>query len=329
MYFSIALFVIFQCFYLTIAVGDNTTTTTVVNDVATLFLLGVQKGGSSSLFEFLIKHPLFCSGDHKEAHFFEHNERYERGRRYYSRMFNEKKCSDNPQAHFIDGTPQLHYMHRVASRFNEFFSEKEKKNLKFIVMLREPVSRDYSWYQHSTRAELAEGMKFSNIKTFQELDAKNQQLHNRYGRYVEQMKDLTKYFARNQVLVLNSESVFKNSTHNMEIIAKFLGVQFIEEWKQPFPHDDHLEYPRFKGIITCVLNHVPELGCPFRDELGQYYEKYNEQLYQWLRNTRQEASMYEPLFDVFGQKYKSIPCVENARKAFDEVLAKNEDKKSC
>lgn len=320
----IIVFVIVQCILLTSSLAEKVT-----NDVPTLFLLGVQKGGSSSLFEFLVKHPLFCGGDHKEPHFFEHDDRYQRGRRYYSRMYSDKKCLDNPTAQFIDGTPQLHYMHRVASRFNEFYSDEEKKNLKFILMLREPVSRDYSWYQHSTRAELAEGMKFTSLKTFQELDERNDHLHNRYGRYVEQVKDLTKYFARNQILILNSESVFKNSTKNMEIIAKFLGINFIEEWREPFPHDDHLEYPRFHGIITCVLNHVPALGCPFRDELGQYYERYNEMFYQWMRDTRQEASIYEPPFEVFGQKYKNVPCIADARAAMDEQIDKSRDKKSC
>ena len=35
-----------------------------------LYILGTQKGGSSSLYELMLAHPLFCGGDHKEPMFF-------------------------------------------------------------------------------------------------------------------------------------------------------------------------------------------------------------------------------------------------------------------
>ena len=76
------------------------------------------------------KHPDFCGGDiHKEPHFFDHNESYVLGRKYYSSMYTDKKC-DRPNTWYIDGTPQMHYMNKVASRFAEFYTDEERNNLK-------------------------------------------------------------------------------------------------------------------------------------------------------------------------------------------------------
>ena len=43
--------------------------------------------------------------------------------------------------------------------------------MKFITLLREPVARDYSWFQQVTRARLAGGEFFEDQKTFEEMDA--------------------------------------------------------------------------------------------------------------------------------------------------------------
>ena len=140
-----------------------------------LFVLGVQKGGSSSLYFFLIRHPLICGGAHKEPHFFDHDELYKKGRSAYAAMYTDKKCGNNSKAMFVDGTPMLHYMHRVSPRFADIYTPKERSKLKFIVLLREPVARDYSWYQQVVRGELASGKKFADILTYQEMDSLNVQ----------------------------------------------------------------------------------------------------------------------------------------------------------
>lgn len=149
-----------------------------------IFVLGVQKGGSSSLYEFLIQHPLLCGGSHKEPHFFDHDDLYKQGRRAYTSMYTDVKCADNVKARYVDGTPMMHYMHRVAERIVEFYSQEDREQIKFIVLLREPVSRDYSWYSHVTRAEVALGKDFSDILTFQELDETQAMQDKKVHRYL-------------------------------------------------------------------------------------------------------------------------------------------------
>ena len=118
-----------------------------------IFIVGAQKGGSSSLFELMTGHPSFCSGDHKEIHYFDNLAIYEKGIEHYKQMFTDPKCSRISGARFIDGTPILHYpavWQRIYDTYS--FNVTLRTNLKFIVLLREPVAREYSWYQHTTRA---------------------------------------------------------------------------------------------------------------------------------------------------------------------------------
>lgn len=118
----------------------------------TVFIIGSQKGGSSSLYELMVEHPQICRGIRKEVHFFDHLENYAQGTGFYRQLYQDPKCDNVVGAHFVDGTPILHYP-STWQRIYDTYSESPiyRDNLKFIVLLREPVSRDYSWYQHSTR----------------------------------------------------------------------------------------------------------------------------------------------------------------------------------
>ena len=118
----------------------------------TIFTVGIQKGGSSSLYELMVEHPLICAGLHKEVHYFDHPENYARGTAYFRATFSDPKCDGKHGTHFVDGTPILHYpstWQRIYDTYSE--TTEIRDNLKFIVLLREPVSRDYSWYQHTVR----------------------------------------------------------------------------------------------------------------------------------------------------------------------------------
>ena len=121
----------------------------------TVYIIGVQKGGSSSLYELMQQHPQLCGGAHKENHFFDHPDNYEKGTQYFKTMFSDEKCNGIQGTHFLEGTPILHYP-SVWQRIYDTYSDTPqiRDGLRFIVMLREPVARDYSWYEHMTRTGL-------------------------------------------------------------------------------------------------------------------------------------------------------------------------------
>lgn len=301
----------------------------------------------------LIMHPQLCSGERKETHFFTgiYEKLVDEGNGHsdikddYWKLFRETKCTENDKASFIDGTPVMHRSVLAAKNLNEYYTkEGEKNDIKFIVMLREPVSRDNSWYEHSTRQYLTghkTGQGFSDarkgsikaLKTFKEtwgadIEAvrkgkkKRDMLANEIaGDYVTQLKDFTKFFDRKQILVLNSKMAFTKTHETMEIIRQFLDLDKCEAWEtEPFPHDDHLGSTNNSDDPDCVFRHIPKMDCDMRDAMAKHYESTNDELLEWLEETKKDAPSMEPPFEPFGDSYKSMACVPDARGALNAVI---------
>jgi len=311
-----------------------------------IFILGAQKGGSSSLFEFLLEHPLLCQGEHKEPHFFDDPLKYGWARKpglpgkippreAYLELFpDDPDCTKRHASYrYIDATTMFHASEQIALAMWNFYTPEERSQLRFIVVLREPVSRDYSWFEQVTRDKLGGNPKerggggdapqlFRTIETIKEGDAQHSRHIKRSGRYVDQLKNITTYFKRDQIFVLASDSLFRNTTDVMVRLGKFLDVEFVNKWTNPLPHDNHLSRKEWVGIIDCITSHVPKLDCSHRDVLGEFYKPYNAALYSWLNETRSQASPYEPPFPPFGD-YHRVPCVADARKEYDELIKDN------
>lgn len=132
-----------------------------------IFLLGAQKGGSSSLYELMIQHPQFCGGYHKEPHYFTLKENFLQGLQFYKDNYIDPKCRTVNNTFFIDGTTALHHPTMLISGLKMALTVQERRELKFIALLREPVARDNSWYEHSTREMLYKTLTpFTEIRTF-------------------------------------------------------------------------------------------------------------------------------------------------------------------
>ena len=219
----------------------------------------------------------------------------------------------------------MHSMDSIAPRISSFYTLEERKALKFIVLLREPVSRDYSWYGHVLKRDLADGKRFDYVKTFKEIDEAavraNSTTH-RSGRYITQLSQFTQYFDRNQILIINSQSLFLNSSLHMESIRNFLDLPRFKPWEGKFPKEEHIGYTSQLGLVDCVLKHIPALDCDFRDLLGEYYVPYNKDLDNWLAKTPNK-SLAELPFDTFGEEHRKINCVKDARQEFQKILKKD------
>ena len=317
-----------------------------------VFILGAQKGGSSSMMWMLITHPQLCEGVRKETHFFglTYNGKEDSGilsnelKNEYFSLFRDPVCVDSDDTSFIDGTPVLHHP-EVAGNMNAFYENLSlKDSLRMIVMLREPVSRDFSWYQHKTRAYLTghvTGLGFNDsrkgninyLKTFKETWEKDLKEvrkgkllrsdipNDLAGDYLLQLEEFMKYFRRNQILILNSDLAFIRTSYTMEIIRQFLDIQKFPDWEtMPFPHDDHLGTTFHSSDPECVFKHIPKLDCDFRDLLAKHYAESNKALEKWMKLTKADAPLSEPDFIAFGDSYRNISCVENARDELNSVI---------
>jgi Sulfotransferase domain len=332
------------------------------SDPPKVFILGVQKGGSSSMMVMLTMHPQLCSGQWKETHFFagHYDNQLEKGTKWkdlrneYLSYFTDEKCLGKAGSSFIDGTPVMHQSEAASRNIADFYEKMgNKDDIKMIVMLREPVSRDFSWYQHYTRKFLSgyhserKGYRatgkgaFKDLKTFKELwaaeiAAVKAGLKERKsipsdiaGDYAGQLKDFMRYFRRDQILVLNSQMVFTQTAAAMEAVRTFLGVKAFSKWDtEPFPHEGHIEMAEDATDPECIYRHVPPLDCDFRDALAEHYSGSNKELEQWMKSTKGYAHPAEPDFESFRSEYKNVSCVPDARAYYNEVLA-NDTATTC
>ena len=104
-----------------------------------IFIIGVMKSATTSLSELLYKHPSICHEEVKEKHFFdvEHN----------NNNYKEKFSCRNSNKLNVDATPKYFSNKVCPANIIKYFDKKTIKKKKFILLLREPVTRLYSQYQ--------------------------------------------------------------------------------------------------------------------------------------------------------------------------------------
>jgi hypothetical protein len=108
---------------------------------------GTERAGTTSIFNYLSKHPGICPSIVKETRFFL-DEDYPLPRRFYFSEGIDKYLSLYPNRDsdsiLLDATPQYMYSANTAKKIRESLS-----NVKFFFMLREPISRLVSKYHLS------------------------------------------------------------------------------------------------------------------------------------------------------------------------------------
>ncbi len=98
-------------------------------------IIGAQRAGTTSLYKFLDLLPPFCGSDDKEVGYFSIDSNYTKGMNWYHRQFDS--CARR-QLKF-EATPEYLYYPSVPERIKQY-----KSDLKFIVLLRDPVDRCHS-----------------------------------------------------------------------------------------------------------------------------------------------------------------------------------------
>lgn len=98
-------------------------------------IIGAQKAGTTTLFDTLNSYPDFCGAFDKEPGFFTNDVFYNQGKEWYLKQF--ERCRRGTLK--FEATPFYLYHPDAAKRIFAF-----NKQMKFIVILREPSARCYS-----------------------------------------------------------------------------------------------------------------------------------------------------------------------------------------
>jgi len=241
---------------------------------------GVQKGGTTSLYSVMGRHPELSMSTVKETHFFD-DESIDWSAPDYE-ILHSNFCG-SPGALFGEATPVTIYWRPALPRVKTY-----NPDMRFILLFRDPVKRAYSqWRQQYARG--LDRMTFSDairegrarVKPMAEGMGEDK-FQNYFYSYVErgfygrQLDFLLSLSPRRNVFMETAEAFFRDQRGVLDRMAAFLGVG-------PFPegiaeiHENparEMEYPSvitpadtdyLRGIFGSDMAHFRQLVGPDLD----------------------------------------------------------------
>lgn len=254
-------------------------------------IIGAQKAGTTSLYSYLRRHPGISGPLWKEVSFFDR--RYARGVAWYRGHFpTVARHSYVKRRYGLDllvGEASPSYLfhplapERVAALL---------PNVRLIVLLRDPVDRAFSHYQHEV-ALSREPLSFEDALAGEEErvrgEVERMKANSRYfshawwnhtylarGRYAEQLEHWLSVFPRERLLVLASEDLSADPAGAYARTIDFLGARL---------HDLD-SYPRL------LAREYEGMSAETRRQLADYFTEPNRRLeallgrsFEWTKPT--------------------------------------------
>ncbi|MFN8336444.1 MAG: sulfotransferase [Cyclobacteriaceae bacterium] len=209
-------------------------------------IIGAQKAGTTSLHYYLDQHPKLAGSYPKELNYFSRDIFLGKDLNWYRKHFTSLT---KPDAMFFESTPKYMNLEPVAQQIAKTYP-----NMKFIMILREPIARAYSgWnmYRSYSPKQIARKMSGSNGHTRNrvykylfdkrtafpsfrevvdlELDFISRCSDEgpfilRKGLYVDQIKMYYRYFDADQILILAFRDLVTKPNETCNRVLEFLNV---------------------------------------------------------------------------------------------------------
>ena len=239
-------------------------------------ILGAQRSGTTTLYQWIMQHPQILPGTEKEIHFFDRN--FQNGVSWYRLHFPTLRQLGNDRI-TGEATPYYLFHPRAPERIRRVLPD-----VKMIALLRNPVERAVSHYfrevhlGHEDRPiEKALLMEESRLQPelekmqkdeFYFSEIHHQKSYKTRGLYAEQLKRYFDLFERQQLLVLSSEEYFADPEKALHVIFSFLEIN-----AGVLPH---------KLVPQETAGRVPGVPDAVYQALQKYFEPQNEILFQLL-----------------------------------------------
>ena len=239
-------------------------------------VLGVMKGGTSSLYEYLAQHPKISPPSMKEINFFVLN--YDLGYRTYGNYFPRRSEMESAKKRMtFEASPSYIFHPLAAKRMHQHLPD-----IKLVLLLRDPSERAFSHYKQGRRfgweqADFEEAIQLEpeRIRGERERIISNPDYYSyRYfhysyaarGYYLEQIESFLRVYRRDQLLIVSSERFFRDTRTEFAKILDFLGL---DDWApESFPN-------MFSGVPA-------EGDANVLSTLRQEFGPHNEKLYSLL-----------------------------------------------
>lgn len=239
-------------------------------------IIGVQRGGTTSLYHYLLQHPDVYGATTKQVEYFSNN--YDKTTTWYRSHFPmrwRRTLHERLDKPFVTGEASTGYMLiRTAARR----AKKLLPDTKIIVLLRNPVNRAYSHYNHVVKNG-KENLSFRKAveKEQERIEGERQKteqdpsyISSAYrthtyltrGKYTEFLRPWFEQYDREKMMILKSENLFQNPRDTTNKVFRFLGIQEHE----------------LKNYHQINNRKYDEIDDDLREELKAYYQEYNADL---------------------------------------------------
>lgn len=265
-------------------------------------IIGAQKSGTTSLYNYLIEHPQISPASAKELHFFDLN--FQKGIQWYETQFPQKS---KPNILTGEASPYYLFHPLVPQRLRQHYPQ-----VKLIVLLRNPVTRAISHYHHEIKlgfeklsieeAIAAEPTRLENEVTKLLTDPAYQSHNHRHysylarGLYLQQLERWRKYYPPEQLLILKSEDFYTNPATTLDRVFQYLKIPTYQQAK----------YSKYNAGDYSTIN--PAL---YR-QLVEYFQPHNQQLATYLGRSLWDKMTdpptninYETAWDTYAQTWRS------------------------
>jgi TolA-binding protein len=233
-------------------------------------IIGTAKGGTTSLYQYIVDHPQIIPGIEKEIHFFSLN--FALGLDWYRSHF--PKLPSN--SHYLTGEASPTYLDHYDAPKRLF---EVNPQVRLLVLLRNPVNKTISRYYHNKNLGIESRSLNEAINTELEIinsltDPLELIKSNKFGRtpyvlyglYIYLLKNWLSVFSREQMLIIKSEDFYRNTDLSMEKVFSFLNL----------PAYKQSEYPAYtSGNYKTVDNKI-------KTKLSDFFIPYNRQLEEYL-----------------------------------------------
>jgi hypothetical protein len=200
-----------------------------LRDRVGVFIAGVQKAGTTSLYAHFCEHPQLAAGNTKELHYFD-DEGLDWMQPDYERFH---ACFDRASEGRIrfDATPIYMFWPRALERMRRY-----NPQARLIVLFREPIDRAYSsWSMEQRRGvdplPFGEAIRVGRARLpLDDPTAPVWRIHSyvERGFYGRQVATALSLFPREQLLFLRSSALAQDCRATLRAVSDFLDVQ-------PFP----------------------------------------------------------------------------------------------
>ncbi|MEP6514646.1 sulfotransferase domain-containing protein [Microcoleus vaginatus] len=232
-------------------------------------IIGAQKGGTTSLYNYLIQHPQIAPATQKEIHYFDLN--FDKTWEWYCSQFPQPPTAEN----LLTGEASPYYIFhpQVPQRIYDLCPK-----VKIIALLRNPVDRAISHYYYYIKIgyetlSLEEAIAAEPERLKGEIEKllanptyySYEHQHHSYltrGIYADQLPAWMKLFPKSQISIIKSEDLYSNPAKICNSVLEFLDLP---------PH-------QLKSYGKHNSSEYPPISDTVYDQLKAYFRSHNQRL---------------------------------------------------